>query len=226
MFDVPFNPVTPIPALEHEGYVGERFLDFDELYLLLKTTEKEFFNPDVAVLIQLVFFCGGQRPYEIMSLAKNNYDKKSRTLSIPPAISKTKKWYYLPLCDSAVHLIDLMISRYPDNEYLFPNQDYETKLRKWEEKNKTNSNGKFSKTPTAFMNSKTLAGNIERFCENHCIESFSVRDFRRTFKTLAGQLKISKDIRDRIQNHAMNDVSSVHYDRYDYNNEKLEALLK
>ncbi len=75
------------------------------------------------------------------------------------------------------------------------------------------------------MNARTLAYNIERFCENYCIESFSARDFRRTFKTLAGQLKISKDIRDRIQNHAMNDVSSILYDRYDYKDEKLEALL-
>ncbi|QGG08824.1 hypothetical protein GH771_08805 [Enterobacter cancerogenus] len=33
------------------------------------------------------------------------------------------------------------------------------------------------------------------------------------------QNKITKEIRDRIQNHAMNDSSSVHYDRYDYNDE-------
>ena len=52
------------------------------------------------------------------------------------------------------------------------------------------------------------------------------QDFRRTFKTLGGQLKIIEEIRDRIQHHALHDVSSVHYDRYDYNEEKLEAFLK
>lgn len=43
---------------------------------------------------------------------------------------------------------------------------------------------------------------------------------------MAGQIKITKEIRDRIQHHALHDVSSVHYDRYDYSEEKLEALVK
>ena len=34
------------------------------------------------------------------------------------------------------------------------------------------------------------------------------RDLRRTWKTLAGQAGVPKEIRDRIQNHALQDVSS------------------
>ncbi|MGL4712711.1 MAG: hypothetical protein ACRCWP_09180, partial [Shewanella sp.] len=52
------------------------------------------------------------------------------------------------------------------------------------------------------------------------------RDIRRTCKTLMGELGISKELRDRIQNHALNDVSSKHYDRYDYMPEKREAMRK
>ncbi|MEY0164830.1 integrase, partial [Providencia rettgeri] len=55
---------------------------------------------------------------------------------------------------------------------------------------------------------------------------FTARDLRRTCKTLMGEIGISKEIRDRIQNHALNDVSSKHYDRYDYLNEKRVALTK
>lgn len=83
-----------------------------------------------------------------------------------------------------------------------------------------------SVAPTKFMNSELLSNNIKRFCERRVVDSFIPRDFRRTFKTLGGQLKITKEIRDRIQHHSLHDVSSVHYDRYDYNQEKLEALLK
>jgi hypothetical protein len=50
--------------------VGERFLTFDKLSVLLKTTQFDFFNLDAAELIQLIFFCGGQRPYGIMALPK------------------------------------------------------------------------------------------------------------------------------------------------------------
>lgn len=79
---------------------------------------------------------------------------------------------------------------------------------------------------STISNSELLSHNIKRFCERKVVDSFIPRDFRRTFKTLDGQLKITKVIRDRIQHHSLHDVSSVHYDRYDYNEEKLEALLK
>lgn len=39
-----------------------------------------------------------------------------------------------------------------------------------------------------------------------------------------GELGISKALRDRLQNHALNDVSSKHYDRYEYLSEKRRAL--
>jgi hypothetical protein len=39
-----------------------------------------------------------------------------------------------------------------------------------------------------------------------------------------GELGVSKLTRDRLQNHALQDVSAKHYDRYDYIKEKREAL--
>lgn len=53
---------------------------------------------------------------------------------------------------------------------------------------------------------------------------FSLRDLRRTWKTLAGEAGISKELRDIWQNHSRSDVSSVHYDRYQYLPEKREVL--
>jgi hypothetical protein len=41
---------------------------------------------------------------------------------------------------------------------------------------------------------------------------------------MAGRAGVSKDIRDRIQNHAKNDVPAVHYALYDYLPEKKAAL--
>jgi hypothetical protein len=57
------------------------------------------------------------------------------------------------------------------------------------------------------------------------MQSFSPRDIRRTFKTVAGSLGISLEMRNRLQGHAMTDVGSVHYDRYGYLPEKREAML-
>jgi integrase len=66
---------------------------------------------------------------------------------------------------------------------------------------------------------------INRLCSTtEAIAKFTLRDIRRTVKTLMGNLGISKETRDRIQNHALNDVSARHYDRYDYLKEKRAAL--
>jgi hypothetical protein len=52
------------------------------------------------------------------------------------------------------------------------------------------------------------------------------RDLRRTFKTLAGKAGLAKEIRDRLQNHALQDVSSKSYDRWTYMPEKRAAMKK
>jgi hypothetical protein len=50
------------------------------------------------------------------------------------------------------------------------------------------------------------------------------RDLRRTWKTLAGQAGLSKEIRDRLQNHTLQDVSSKSYDRWNYMPEKRAGM--
>jgi integrase len=52
------------------------------------------------------------------------------------------------------------------------------------------------------------------------------RDLRRTWKTLAGKAGLAKEIRDRIQNHTLQDVSSKNYDRWNYMPEKRAAMKK
>jgi hypothetical protein len=54
--------------------------------------------------------------------------------------------------------------------------------------------------------------------------SFSPRDIRRTFKTIAGSMGIPLEMRNRLQGHALNDVGSQFYDRYDYLKEKRVAI--
>jgi hypothetical protein len=57
--------------------------------------------------------------------------------------------------------------------------------------------------------------------------SFTARDLRRTWKTLAGDAGIPKELRDRLQNHARGgDVSSRQDDRYDYLPERRAAMAK
>jgi hypothetical protein len=65
---------------------------------------------------------------------------------------------------------------------------------------------------------------VGRLCKQYSIAHFSPRDLRRTWKTISGMAGIDKSIRDKIQNHSDKDISSIHYDRYDYLKEKRAAM--
>ena len=55
---------------------------------------------------------------------------------------------------------------------------------------------------------------------------FTARDLRRTFRTLGGDDGISKEMRDRLQNHVEGGVGAKHYDRYGYLPERRAAMDK
>ncbi len=160
-----------------------------------------------------------------MGTKKQHYDRAARMLSISPEITKTKEWYHLALCDSAIALIDEMCARYPDSPYIFPDVRYEQKKTRYLEKEKNDTLKLSSHMPTPFMSSDTLSDSICRYRERKEMKSFTPRDFRRTFKTLGASIKLSKEILGRIQNHCQNDISNKHYNRYDYFEEKMEAVM-
>ncbi|OUR89044.1 integrase, partial [Gammaproteobacteria bacterium 42_54_T18] len=70
----------------------------------------------------------------------------------------------------------------------------------------------------------TLRMSLQRWCKKQDMPIFAPRDFRRTCKTLMGAAGISKEMRDILQQHDKSDVSTIHYDRYNYINEKRQAM--
>jgi integrase len=70
----------------------------------------------------------------------------------------------------------------------------------------------------------SLTNAVSKYVNKSGMNSFSPRDLRRTFKTLSGSMGISIELRNRLQGHALQDVGSVYYDRYDYLDEKRQAM--
>lgn len=64
-----------------------------------------------------------------------------------------------------------------------------------------------AKDPSKPASHATLYSFVWRQRDRGVIPYATNRDLRRTFKTLAGKAGISKEIRDRIQNHALQDVA-------------------
>ncbi|GLT20117.1 integrase [Vibrio zhanjiangensis] len=205
-FGLTVNPIAAIPKQKHAERVGEHYLNHTEVKQLLDDLEHVFdrfkMGHSIRNLLALCFYTGGQRPYELISSRWDSVDWQQKTLLITPELSKNKRSHIVPLTDSALLILQRQQEQSPESDYIFPHR--------------------FENKP---MRTDSLSQSITRYREaTSLVRPFVARDIRRTCKTLMGELGIGKDIRDRLQNHALNDVSSKHYDRYEYLPEKRIAL--
>ncbi|HGJ5883353.1 tyrosine-type recombinase/integrase [Arsenophonus sp.] len=199
------NPISVIPPQKRVDKALDRFLTWDELSELLRllaVTESACpMHPDFAQLLLLCIFSAGQRPWEIMTNTRDQWDEKNKTLTVPPHISKNSDFHIIPLNQSATEILKRQREKYPDAMFLFPGN-----------------------TKEGHLLSAEYSKQFRKFCKLTDFDKFTPRDIRRTFKTLAGDMGISTEMRDRLQNHKRPGVSAKHYDRYDYLREKREII--
>lgn len=203
-FNIVGNPVSVIPVDTAAENVGERVLTNSEIINLFSYSGSAISKQSLNAL-RLIFASGGQRPMEITGLLMSEISFEDMTLSFPPKRVKNNKYHLLPITDLMLSIIQNQMAVNGDNKVcLFPKRGKETEPQ----------------------DKDTLIKAVTRLClrEPGLFDYFSPRDLRRTAKTFMGRLGVSKEIRDRIQNHARTDVSSKHYDRYDYLSEKLGGL--
>ncbi|WP_341495994.1 integrase arm-type DNA-binding domain-containing protein [Photobacterium damselae subsp. damselae] len=201
LFGLAYNPVSLVPKQTHAEHVGENWLKKEDAQQLISVKSAEYFVPDVFILLRLCFFLGGQRPNEIAASKWSAVDFNNHTFEITSDVSKNYRANLIPLTDTAMQLFRELYSWNGNSEYLFPRL-----------------------TQSGHLEASYFSKVIRKYCLATDFPKFVPRDIRRTVKTLMGQAKIDKSIRDRLQNHALNDVSSKHYDRYDYFDEKKKAL--
>lgn len=204
LFGLLANPVSAVPKQSHAEKPGDNWLKMDELRQLMETFgDTPRIGWLVGKLLDLIIHCGGQRPYELIASRWGAVDWVERTLLVTAEVSKNKRPHLIPLTDSALAMLREIHQRTGDEAYIFPKR------------------GK----PNEHMLSSSLSQAVGYYRKAYPdFPHYTPRDIRRTCKTLMGEAGLSKEIRDRIQNHALQDVSSKHYDRHDYLNEKRQAL--
>lgn len=198
-FRLAYNPAAGIPT--EPKNVGTRWLDEDEFLRLYRWLE----YPDTPVhppytRAVRILMLTGQRVEEIARLHVDQWDAREKIIDW----SKTKngKPHAIPVPDIAAELIESI---------------------------KPNAHGWFfpsAMDPSKPVSAGTLYSFMWRQRDRGVIPVVTNRDLRRTWKTLAGQTGIAKEIRDRIQNHTLQDVSSKNYDRWNYMPEKRAAMKK
>lgn len=198
-FRLPYNPASGIPTEPKK--VGTRWLDEEEFVRLYRWLE----DPDAPVhppytRAVRILMLTGQRVEEIARLHVDHWDAAERIIDW----SKTKNGapHAIPVPTLAAELMESI---------------------------KPNAHGWFfpsANDPKRPVSHGTLYSFMWRQRDRGVVPVVTNRDLRRTWKTLAGQAGVSKEIRDRIQNHALQDVSSKSYDRWNYMPEKRAGMAK
>ena len=205
-FGITYNPVSAIPKQKNAEKVGQHYLSYGELYKLMHDMEFNLTGvragSTIRNLILLCIHTGGQRPYELAASKWRSVNWKEKTFLVVEELSKNKKAHIIPLTETAIRILQTQKELSDSSDFIFPHHISDTHIRL-----------------------DSLSQAVSRYREDHSeVRHFVARDIRRTCKTLMGELGVSKSLRDRLQNHALNDVSSKHYDRYEYLPEKREAL--
>ena len=210
LFRIKYNPVRDIPVPAKPA-PGERNLSADEIRDLWFQIETSGMSISLQNVIKLLFSTGGQRVEEVLHMQKSELDLKSKLWELSPSRTKNKKPHVIPLSDLSISLIEEMNIISDGSGYVFPCRD---------DKDKPIPHHSLSQAVRRFCNptQKKIDAGIKPF------PKFIPKDIRRTVKSRMGELGVSKEIRDRLQNHAMHDVSSKHYDRFDYLEPKKHAM--
>lgn len=198
-FRLAHNPAADIPT--EPKVVGTRWLtenEFVQLYRWLECPDSPVHPPYTRALRLLMLT--GQRVEEIARLHIEQYDRKERIIDWSK--TKNRKPHAIPLPALAAELLEGINT----NEYgwFFPS----------------------AMDPSKPVAHGTLYSFLWRQRERGVIPFVTNRDLRRTWKTLAGKAGLPKDIRDRLQNHTLQDVSSKSYDRWNYMPEKRAGMKK
>lgn len=194
LFGLAVNPVDAIPRDAGAERTGERVLTWAEVRDAWHS-ETLSWPARQAVRLLLVFGC---RVNEICGSPWVEFDFDAGLWTLPPQRSKNGREHQLPIPQLAIGLLAELrdvIGGY----WLFPWRNVASAQRPW---------------GASALSHGVRAAKMD----------WIPRDLRRTWKTRTGEIGIEKGIRDRIQNHALQDVGSRHYDRYMYVEEKRQAL--
>lgn len=198
-FRIPFNPASGIPT--EPKVQGTRWLteeEFVQLYRWLECPDTPV-TPSYLRAMQVLMLTG-QRVEEIARLHVDQWDAEERIIDW--STTKNLQPHAVPVPSLAAELIESIKPN--EHGWFFPS----------------------AKDASKPVSHGTLYSFVWRQRDRGVIPYVTNRDLRRTFKTLAGKAGVPKEIRDRLQNHALQDVSSKNYDRWNYMPEKRAGMAK
>lgn len=203
IFDIDKNPVARVPTQKSFERQLDRYLDGPELAKVWSATPlymSRIYGPLLRILV-----CTGFHPAELLRLRVSQINLDEQSIYMTETKSGVPN--LIPLNRFAMDELEQLTSNQEPDALVFP------------------SHRRAPKSDT-YARASVLSNQVSKLRkELPDVDHFTPRDIRRTVKTLMGKAGISKEMRDRLQNHSFSDTSSKHYDRYDYWPEKKAAMF-
>ncbi len=218
----PSNPAEAFSVNDAGGTEKSRSraLSLEELEKVFKCfrENKDQFTREnylaVALLVTL-----GVRKGELIAAKWSEFDLESALWDIPTGRSKTGAAITVPLPQITVDWFKELQIRACGSEYVFPS-------RRASKRRGYISDDTLNHALAKLFGQKVRPGEppVNKMGEVG-IEHFTIHDLRRTCRSLLSELKVPGHVAERCLNHKLKGVEGI-YDRYDYFDERKEALEK
>ena len=154
-----------------------------------------------------LLLCLGVRKGELVGALWSEFDLRKKLWNLPAERSKSGVAITIPIPTPAITWLKELKIRAFSSEYVFPNRRRSKRF--------------------GHISPDTLNAALKKLFEEKKlkVEHFTIHDLRRTCRSLMAQLNIPSHVAERSLNHKLKGVEGI-YDRYDYLDERRDALEK
>lgn len=207
---------NPCVRLRRRGVenIGRRVLSTEEIRQFWPKATQKPVSPRVGLALRLMLLTGA-RPGEVAGISRTELEyvdeKGSARWILPGARSKNARSHLVPLNEPARQLVASLLEKMDDNgAHLFPSPSVKGKP--------------ITAHSLAVAMARFAASLDPKTAKTWKDDPPSPHDLRRTVATRLAELGIAKEDRDAVFNHTPSDVGKKHYDLYDREREKRQAL--
>lgn len=211
-FGIESNPVAATAALSKFSNASDRSLsnvEMGELWRRLKAVPDD--GPIKLLALRLIILLGGQRAEQLVKVTISkgvDLEENIVTLQDPKGRRTKPRLHSIPIVGLAIDDVRNLIKRSAllESDWLIANRK-------------------------SYLKANTLSNAIldiskDMIAKEITASRFRFGDLRRTAETMMASLNVLEKTRAQLQSHGLSGVQQRHYDRYDYLDEKHDALEK
>lgn len=201
------NPVALLPRIQEYEKARDRVLsdaEFAFLWQQLRSTRRE-----IELAIRCLILLGGQRSRQLLRATWDDYEAQPKLLKLKDPKGKREKAleHVLPVSERVAQMLDELRSLNGAGTFIFSTTAGIKAIHA------TSLPGIFADIRAAWT------------AEHGTVPDFQGRDIRRSIETRLQALGVSREIRAQLLSHGRTSgVQQKHYERYQYIDEKAQAL--